>query len=131
MSEPVLCYISGNWAYFTTRELDQQWGDDWNDAPYEHNAGDPYDWRGGGEPKWQIIRVAFLTNLETPASLAPGANSAYSVEMINKRIVPWLMPDPFSVHSGNIESIWAGTTLSEFKRRIIEYGGEVYERVQP
>ena len=30
-------------AYFTPVSLDEQWGDDWDDAPYEHNAGIPYD----------------------------------------------------------------------------------------
>ena len=44
MSEPVLCYIEGPWAYFTTRPLADQCGDDWDDAPYEHNAGWPYKW---------------------------------------------------------------------------------------
>ena len=38
----VLCYVYGPWAYFTSRPLSEQWGDDWNDAPYEHNAGEPY-----------------------------------------------------------------------------------------
>jgi len=28
--------------YYTTNSLDKQWGDDWNDSPYEHNAGTPY-----------------------------------------------------------------------------------------
>ena len=46
-----LCFVdSEEWAgdpitlYFT--ELDdvtEQWGDDWNDRPYEHNAGEPYE----------------------------------------------------------------------------------------
>jgi hypothetical protein len=39
---PVLCYVEGFWAFFTTRPLAEQWGDDWDDAPYEHNAGRPY-----------------------------------------------------------------------------------------
>jgi hypothetical protein len=42
----VLCYVDGPWAYFTTQPLREQWGDDWSDAPYEHNAGPPY------EPCW-------------------------------------------------------------------------------
>ena len=29
--------------YYTTNSLDKQWGDDWNDSPYEHNAGIPYE----------------------------------------------------------------------------------------
>lgn len=46
--EPRLCYVDGLdtlTAFFTTRPLAEQWGDDWNDAPYEHNAGRPYRWR--------------------------------------------------------------------------------------
>ena len=31
------------YAYFTPISLDKQWGDDWNDTPFEHNAGIPYD----------------------------------------------------------------------------------------
>lgn len=42
-----LCYIDDNGysnqgvAYFTDN-LENQWGDDWDDAPYEHNAESPY-----------------------------------------------------------------------------------------
>ena len=28
--------------YFTS-DLENQWGDDWDDSPYEHNAGPPYE----------------------------------------------------------------------------------------
>lgn len=27
--------------YFTS-DIENQWGDDWDDRPYEHNAGKPY-----------------------------------------------------------------------------------------
>ena len=37
-----LCYVSNGVLYFTNKELSEQWGDDWNDHPYEHNAGEPY-----------------------------------------------------------------------------------------
>ena len=39
MEEFKLCYIENDNAYFTTNDLMKQWGDDWNDALYEHNAG--------------------------------------------------------------------------------------------
>lgn len=42
--ELALCYVKGDAAYFTTRRLGEQWGDDWSDAPYEHNSGEPYEW---------------------------------------------------------------------------------------
>ena len=28
--------------YFTS-DMAAQWGDDWDDRPYEHNAGKPYE----------------------------------------------------------------------------------------
>ncbi len=40
--DPVLCYVDEPWAYFTPAALTDQWGDDWNDTPYEHNAEEPY-----------------------------------------------------------------------------------------
>ena len=30
-------------AYFTRLDLLEQWGDDWNDAPYDCNAEGPYE----------------------------------------------------------------------------------------
>lgn len=36
-----LCYVSHGRAYFV-EDFENAWGDDWNDAPYEHNAGEPY-----------------------------------------------------------------------------------------
>jgi hypothetical protein len=38
----VLCYVKESSAWFTTRPLGEQRGDDWEDAPYEHNASEPY-----------------------------------------------------------------------------------------
>lgn len=126
VNEPVLCYVSGTWAYFTTNDLSKQWGDDWNDAPYEHNAGDPYEWRppmNGDE--YKIIKVVFIVDMETPADQA-NSNSRWSVEQINKKCMPWLMPGQFSTRP--MEPIFAGTTLEEFKRCIQQYGGEIYVR---
>jgi len=48
---PRLCYVERQWAYFTTRPIAEQWGDDWDDAPYEHNAGEPYEPCWHNEPK--------------------------------------------------------------------------------
>jgi len=128
--EPVfrLCYIRGCWAYFTTQALEKQWGDDWNDAPYEHNAGSPYSCWGSefvdGQPAWLICKVAFESELETPEDAA-GCNSEYSVEDINKQAVPWLQHSRFTDVQDR-EQIWAGATLAEFTEAIKSLGGEVY-----
>lgn len=123
-AEPVLCYVKGAWAYFTTRQLDKQWGDDWNDAPYDCNAGDPYEFHEhnakDGDAPWTIERVAFHSDLETPAHTGR-YNSQYSVDQINAKHVPWLRP-----WSVGIEPIFAGTPMREFIRRIQAAGGTAY-----
>jgi hypothetical protein len=122
-NEPILCYVRDQWAFFTTRKLSEQWGDDWNDAPYEHNAGDPYEFgahdeKNGREP-WTISRVAFDGCFETPCSNYP--NSPWSVEQINAGAVAWLRSSypPITV-------IPAGVTLPQFRQLIERGGGTVY-----
>lgn len=111
-----LCYIRDNFAYFTTQELDKQRGDDWNDTPYEHNAGTPYTDEG-----YEILKIAFETELEQPC--ANVGNSSYSVEMINKGIVAWLESPKYEKHPIRI---FAGISLEEFINQIEFSGGKVY-----
>lgn len=127
---PVLCYVSGPFAYFTTCPLDKQWGDGWGKTPYEHNAGSPYDWREDydgkrGVPKFEISRVAWDGPFDTPADRA-GGNSAYSVQQINRGDVAWLAPERWLRPEVKAEAIHAGTTLPEFIRKIEAAGGTVY-----
>lgn len=131
MSEPVLCYVEGSCAYFTTQPLADQWGDDWDDAPYEHNAGTPYEWRAdkwdmatrtlvpNDHPRWEIVKVYFDGDLVTPD--ARYGNSPFSVEKINRGDVPWLEP-----YMGHGVRIMAGCTVSVFKDLVREAGGRVY-----
>lgn len=138
----VLCYVDGPWAWFTTQELSKQWGDDWDDAPYEHNAEEPNppstlyfsDGRGAvpcpkdhdvcGKPLWEISKVAWEGPLETPADRAYGGNSLYSVEKINRGDIAWLAPG-IMAKDGALP-IPAGTTFEEFVKRIEAAGGIVY-----
>ncbi len=133
-----LCYIENNFAYFTTQELDKQTGDDWNDAPYEHNAGEPYlpmmqyfadgrrekyppHWNEDGTPKWEIYKVAYDgCHAETPAQIA-GLNSRYSVDMINAKVVPWLTDWP-----NGKRALFAGASVEEFTEFVESCGGTVY-----
>ena len=122
MSEPILCYVNGPWAYFTTQKLEDQWGDDWDDAPYEHNAGPPYEYNPNhdkGKEPWQIIKVAYDGMFETPYC---NINSQYSVEMINSKAVSWLV----NWQGEKTISILAGTTLADFCKLIRQGGGKVY-----
>ncbi|MFA7256952.1 MAG: hypothetical protein WC047_05200 [Kiritimatiellales bacterium] len=118
----VLCYVAGETAYFTTRTLDEQWGDDWNDAPYEHNAGPPYEWREGSssEAPYQIAILKFSGPFSTPADIA-GSNSRYSVQMINSGACAWLVAD-----DPKYRSIPAGITAAQFADLMQAAGGTVY-----
>lgn len=139
MKDFKLCYIHGDTAYFTTQDVKTQWGDDWDDAPYEHNAETPYepayhyyadgrtekvdgDWNEDGSPKWEIYTLKFdCYRLETPASR--WGNSPYSVQMINAGAVAWL--------SGNDKdntpiAIQACTSIEEFKMKVKQSGGTIY-----
>lgn len=113
----VLCYVKEPWAYFTDQPLDKQWGDDWNDAPYEHNAGEPYCHDDG-----RIIKVAYYAELVTPCDGL--LNSIFSVQAINAGQIAWLRTNSWS--SKQI-AIPAGTTLATFRKLVADAGGEVYE----
>lgn len=121
MNDPVLCYVDGGVLYFTTQPLAEQWGDDWDDAPYDCNAGLPSTPCDG--EAWEIIEVRYSGDFETPATYA--YNSPWSVEQINQRRVPWLQTDRLSPYTGVVQ-LWAGMTLAEVVRGILEGGGMVY-----
>jgi hypothetical protein len=131
-----LCYIEKSFAYFTTQDLDKQWGDDWNDTPYEHNAGEPYTphiryyadgrtekipeyWNEDGSPKWEIMKIAFYCpTAGTPAQMS-GSNSKYSVQQINEGLIPWVTVYPQ-------KWLFAGASIDEFVEFIEEANGEVF-----
>jgi hypothetical protein len=103
-----LCYVKGNEAYFHDKDPKEVWGDDWNDVPYEHNAGPPYDYK---------LKVYFECGYAEQPCDGYG-NSPYSVEDINKSNIPWL--------KANGVCIYPGDTFDEFKAKIKQLGGEVY-----
>lgn len=147
-SEPILCYVDLPWCYFTTQSLNRQWGDDWNDGPWEHNSGPPYtpcwhnepqyvaargrlcdckacegEWLPDGSPAWTITRVAIDAHmLVTPDD--GHLNSPYSVEDINAGAVPWLRTNKW--HEGDPVVIMAGTPFAAFCELVKRAGGTVY-----
>lgn len=126
-----LCYIHGNKAWFTDN-FEKQWGDDWNDAPYEHNAGEPCsDWselivdnENIFKRKYKHHEIKHKTlyfetndwNEKRPCDNFD--NSPYSVEDINQGQVPWLMTEDYK--------IYAGTTIEEFIDIIEKHDGKIY-----
>lgn len=129
-----LCYIDGNKAWFTDN-FEEQWGDDWNDKPYEYNAGEPYEhWSELIEDnkekikrKWkehpiELKTLYFETNDWSERQPCDGySNSPYSVEDINKGAIAWLHTDKYNIQ--------AGTTMEEFIKIIKDNGGYIYKKV--
>ena len=129
LAPPRLCYVSGNFAYFTTQELSKQWADDWDDAPFEHNSGPPYEYgehdKKAGKKPWKITKCAWEGPFHDPSY--GHCNSPYSVEDINAGAVPWLSTDfwtPTRVY------IQAGTPFHDFCSAIKLGGGRVYVELE-
>lgn len=112
-----LCYVKYGVAHFANVSPTEVWGDDWNDAPYEHNAGSPYV-----RPEaYKLIEVHYWhVAYETPADRANG-NSWVSVDDINGGNCAWL----FANDSEKYPPIMAGATLAEFIQAM-EPDGEIY-----
>ena len=93
-------------AYFTPKPLDEQWGDDWDDAPYEYNAGIPYDDivlkvnenRVATEiEEYEILQLMFYLPTDGWGVKFPrdytsggGCNSHFCVRDINGGAVAWI-----------------------------------------
>lgn len=122
-----LCYIDGNKAWFTNN-FEKQWGDDWNDRPYECNAGEPYDsWYEkdkkyefvyGNKIKHEIKHKCLFFETNDWSERKPCDMGKYSVEDINKQAVAWIHTDKFN--------ILAGTTYENFIDIIEKNGGTIY-----
>lgn len=108
-----LCYIKDNIAYFTNNE--EQWGDDWNDSPYEYNAGPPYDEEG-----FDLLNIGFYANVKYLEPYECFHNKYLSVEEINAKFVPWLTPSNLSY-----EPIFAGESLKDFTEKIKNVSGKI------
>lgn len=126
-------YIKGEqelYAYFTPLPLDEQCGDDWNDAPYEHNAGIPYDDVTDEVEEKDglrfvtkshdivIIQVPFA--LKSYNSCLPkdynGGNSYWAVDDINRGAVAWIYD--YNYTNKKYVCIYAGNNPFEFAEKI-------------
>lgn len=136
-----LCYVdSEEWSgepitlYFTELDdISKQWGDDWNDRPYEHNAGEPYEYdysqpeqgveNGRGiYPKIDIYKIMVAGGYDILTPRTNMTNSPYSVEDINKGTVPWLT---IKDRNDNPTFIKAGTTLYDTLKALKILGNSI------
>ena len=124
-----LCFVKNKILYFTD-DFKNCWGDDFDDAPYEHNAGEPYEWidewsaeKNKEHGHSHIKYIAFAGGYWIAEPKDKHCNSPYSVEMINKKAVPWLYNDEAG-------ALFAGATMEEAKRWLKKAGvlwGELHE----
>lgn len=122
MKEFKLCYVKGPFAFFTTADLKDQLGDDWDDVPYEHNADEPYVYDERGKcSEYEIMKLAYEGDLVEPCEGC--CNSSWSVEDINAKKIAWLRSPSWS-KSGI--AIHAGTTIDAFIKIIEGDGGNIY-----
>lgn len=120
-------------AYFTPKHLDEQWGDDYNDIPYEHNAGIPYDdlvleTRETPEGLHIATKIEYYNIIVVPFCVRSysyhlpkdygGYNSPFSVDMINAGAVAWIYDASESGKIKNMTSIHAGCKLDEFIEKL-------------
>lgn len=128
MKEYKLCYVEGNKAWFSDN-FENQWGDDWNDRPYECNAGEPYEYwleEIPHEPpvyekqykQHEIKHKILYFETEDWIDKRPCDMGRFSVEDINKQAVAWVHTSEFN--------ILAGTTIEKFIETIESNGGKIY-----
>ena len=105
----------GYQLYFTTALMKDQWGDDWDDAPYDLNASDPYDThRIDGERVEHIILVLQIWVKAEDWLMMPldFSYNSFAVSDINSGAVAWLYK-PAEGKSCNGISVHAGMTPQE------------------
>ena len=88
-------HSKGHVIRFYLGENGKQWGDDWNDVPYEHNAGSVYSQFVQG---YKDIVVPFDDQVYFPDSGV--MNSQYSKEDMINRIIPCVVVVPREVFIG-------------------------------
>lgn len=85
--------------FFTNADLTEQWGDDWNDSPYDLNAGWPYDTTSTKDEKGKcqhtehtilVLHVAISMEHYMILPEDYGYNSPFTVENINLGAVAWM-----------------------------------------
>lgn len=124
-----LCYIDNekNKAYFTS-DWENQSGDDWNDRPYECNAGLPYEYNynapeqgiENGKGIYPIIEQKKLFfDFENRWDVhQPYELGRISVDDINRGAVAWLWGDDFVIP--------AKTEYNDFIEIVEKNGGKIY-----
>jgi hypothetical protein len=109
-----LCYFKDNFAYFTS-DFENQTGDDWNDAPFDSNAGTPYD------DKTIVFKIALYGDFSSAQDHQYARPT--SVDRINTGFLPWLD------NGWNSDTTWTihgGITYLEFLKHCDKHNLNYY-----
>lgn len=110
LSQYKLCFVKDQTAYFANVNPCRVNGDQWG---YKYNTK--------ASPPWfsyvySLKEIVFSLEYLGPPRDLP-------VDHINKYNIPWMQQLlPFDANE-----IYAGATIPEFKRKIIEWGGKIYK----
>lgn len=118
-------YIPGEqeyYAYFTPVELSEQTGDDWNDYPYEYNAGEPYDIdysKDNTRNEYTIIKIPFYPksyDVKFPRDWGRYENSPFCVDDINGGAVAWIFDYKYKTKKS--VAVYAGDNPEIFRNKL-------------
>ena len=121
--ELIDCEIKGNMVRLYLGKNGKQWGDDWNDKPYEHNAGRVYD---EYIEKIADISINFDFEVREPADFAKNNNSEfYREDFIKGKIYAFTVINP---ENNSSIMIYFGEKLEDIIKRLnkIKAGYSVY-----
>lgn len=128
MEKLYLCYVKDRNLFFTNKKAKDVWGDDWDDAPLEHNADEPYL---DMVDSYAIVDVGdslecnYFQGYEDIMNANGIINSDYSVEDLNKKgAFPWFRL--MFIGHGNkkdliIDEFYADIELKEVLRALHVY----------
>jgi len=121
--ELIDCELKGNMVRLYLGKNGKQWGDDWNDKPYEHNAGRVYD---EYVEKIADISIKFEYEVNEPADFAEGGNSDFRREdFIKGKIYAFTVINP---ENNSSITIYFGEKFEDIIKRLneIKAGYSVY-----
>jgi hypothetical protein len=128
-----LCYVDRNKLFFTTLPLEEQWGDNWDEEPYETKSSYPYNEKDalGNDTISQyamIIPERLVRKVTIVCPCDEWKQSPYTVEEINEGYEPWIklffdkdIKDPFLIELN------AGATIEEVSEVLTEVGINLIE----
>lgn len=112
--EKKLCLVKENRAYFV-EDFENVTGDDWNDIPYQCNAGNPYK-------EFDATVVYFDGDFTTPADMSGMFITSAGIINSLEYSIPWIYHDPQHM-------LLPGATLKEFIEFVKSFDGKVFVEI--